>query len=192
LPGVSCAHRDDGRCAVPGTSTFIPATGREGAALAAASFRRSCAPIVKPTGKSRGRKTVRVPLLPETKTLLDEIKDQQDKRWSELAAVAAKKGRPEPPRCLTVLSNTRGKPWTSDGLEKRVIAAKAKIEDSPHLHDARGNFATRLRKAGLKASEIADVLGWEEDRVERLLAVYVDNDEIIMDIARRLGQLTPG
>ena len=38
----------------------------------------------------------------------------------------------------------------------------------------------------LKASEIADRVGWEEERVERLLATYVDQDEIIMGIARRL------
>ena len=55
-----------------------------------------------------------------------------------------------------------------------------------HLHDARGTFATRLRRAGLTAPEIADVLGWEEERVERLLAAYVDRDEIVLALANRI------
>jgi integrase len=146
--------------------------------------------IVMATAKSKGRRNARVPILPETRILLDAIKAQQDARWAQLAAVATKKRRAEPPRALTVLTNTLGRPWTANGLEHQVIDAKAAIADAPTLHDARGTFVTRLRKAGLKASEIADVVGWEEERVERLLATYVDQDEIIMGIARRL-QATP-
>jgi hypothetical protein len=51
-----------------------------------------------------------------------------------------------------------------------VVDAKTTAGIDKHLHDARGTFGTRLRKAGLTAPEIADVLAWEEERVERLLA----------------------
>lgn len=57
-----------------------------------------------------------------------------------------------------------------------------------HLHDARGTFATRLRKAGLSASEIADVMGWEEARVQKLLETYVDRDSVVRSIAERLNR----
>ena len=144
--------------------------------------------IVKPTGKSRGRRTAVVPLLDETQQLLKEIRTQQDRRHAELVASAERKKRPAPPKPLTVLSNTRGKPWSVDGLEHQVIDAKqaATPPIDKHLHDGRGSFATRLRKAGLTAPEIADILAWEEERVERLLATYVDRDSIVRGIAERI------
>jgi integrase len=69
-----------------------------------------------------------------------------------------------------------------------VIDTKSKAGVDKHLHDARGTFGTRLRRAGLSASEIADVLGWEEDRVKRLLAKYVDRASIVMGIAERVHE----
>lgn len=142
--------------------------------------------IVMPTGKSRGRKTIVLPILGELRALLAEIAAQKAARLEELTTQAKKKGRPEPVKALTILTNTRGKPWTADGLETQVIKTKAKAKIEKHLHDARGAFATRLRKAGLKASEIADILGWEEERVERLLATYVDRNDVVMALARRI------
>lgn len=142
--------------------------------------------IVKPTGKSRGRKTAVVPLTQATRTLLDQIREQQAARHRALTATARRKGRAEPPRPLTVLSNTRGRPWTVNGLEHQVIDVKKDAGVEKHLHDARGTFGTLLRRAGLTASEIADVLGWDEERVERLLATYVDMDTIVMGIAQRI------
>jgi hypothetical protein len=59
-----------------------------------------------------------------------------------------------------------------------VIDTKAKTGVDKHLHDACGTLGTPLRRAGLSASEIADVLGWEGDRVEDLIAKYVDREGI--------------
>lgn len=142
--------------------------------------------IVKIAKKSQGRKTVVIPLLEDTKSLLAEIRTQQRARHQELSAKASLKKRAAPPECLTVLSNTRGKPWSLDGLEHQVVDAKAAAGIDKHLHDARGTFATRLRMAGLTAAEIADILGWEEARVQRLLAIYVDRDSIVTAIADRI------
>ena len=144
--------------------------------------------IVKPTGKSRGRRTAVIPLLDETRDLLAEIQTRQTERHAELTATAIRKGRPAPVAPVTVLSNTRGRPWTANGLEHQVIDAKqaAAPPIDKHLHDARGTFATRLRAAGLTAPEIADIVAWDERRVERLLATYVDQDAIVMGIADRL------
>lgn len=148
--------------------------------------------IVKPTLKSRGRRVATILLLPETKALLVEIRRQQDWRHAALSTIAAKKKHQPPPTCLTVLSNTRGKPWSVDGLEHQVIDTKKAAGVDKHLHDARGSFATRLRKAGLTAAEIADVLAWDEKRVERLLAKYVDRDSIVMALAARVARNEAG
>lgn len=109
-------------------------------------------------------KTVTIPLLPETRALLG------------------------PRKAGHVLLSSRGAPWSADGLESLIWRAKQKCGLTLHLHDARGTFATRLRMAGLKASEIADIMGWEEKRVERLLATYVDQSAVVRQLAVRLNK----
>jgi integrase len=144
--------------------------------------------IVRRTGKSRGKRTAMVMILPETRALLEEIRAQQVARHAELAAVAKRKGNPAPASAATVLTNTRGLPWTTDGLEHQVIAVKRAAGLAHlHLHDARGTFITRLRRAGLTASEVAGAVGWDEKRVERLLALYVDQDSIVLALAKRIS-----
>lgn len=151
--------------------------------------------IVKPTSKSRGRKSAVIPMLPETTALLAEIREQQLRRHADLAAAADRKGRPAPVAPLTVLSNTRGRPWKVTGLDSAVQGGKAAASPpiDKHLHDTRGTFATRLRKkARLTASEIAEILGWDEDRAERLLTVYVDRNDIVRSIAERIARNEAG
>lgn len=138
--------------------------------------------------RSGGAKIAIVPILPELRELLEEIRAQQVRRHMEVAERRRKQGKPEPPLPLTVLSTTFCKPWTTDGLEHQVVDTKQLAGVDKHLHDARGTFATRLRKADLSASRIADVMGWEEDRVERLLATYVDMDDIVQNIARHIAK----
>lgn len=146
--------------------------------------------IVVPTGKSRGRKTQTIPFLPELKALLEEIRAHQAQvlqtRTQKYVKGQAGRHRPPPPTPTTVLTSSRGLPWTPAGLEGGIIDVKSALGIDKHLHDGRGTFGTRLRKAGLSASEIADVLGWEEARVERLLRTYVDQDAIVMEIAERI------
>lgn len=145
--------------------------------------------IVLMPNKSRRRrrpKRVTVPLLDETVALLDEIQRQQDRRWKALAEAAKRKGLLEPARPITVLSNTRGRPWTTNGAEHQVVDTKKRAGVDKHLHDCRGSFATRLRLDGATTSEIADILGWEETRVERLLALYVDTDTVVRTFAERI------
>lgn len=120
----------------------------------------------KKTKRATG-KTVTIPIVPELLELLASI------------------GRLGP--TVHVLLNSRGQPWSADGLENRIIKAKTKAGVDKHLHDARGTFATRLREAGLTASEIADVMGWEATRVERILARYVDRERIVKRLAERLA-----
>ena len=104
--------------------------------------------ITKLPGKNRRRrqpKHVIVPLLDETLDLLAEIRRQQDRRWAEVAATAKLRDRLPPPKPTTVLSNTRAKSWSVDGLEHQIVDTKNKAGINKHLHDCRGTFATRLR-----------------------------------------------
>lgn len=141
--------------------------------------------IIRTTGKSRGRKTQVVPLIDETRALLAEIRAQQARRAAELH-IKPRRGQPAPPAPLTVLTNTLGLPWAPGGLSQAVSTAREALSITKHLHDARGTFCTRLRLAKLTAPEIADVVGWSEERVERLLAIYVDRDRIVLELARRI------
>lgn len=86
-----------------------------------------------------------------------------------------------------VLLNSKGKPWTPDGLENRISLAKRASGVKLRLHDARGTFATRLRLAGFRRDDIASALGWEPERVERIMARYVDQDRIVRRMAERLA-----
>lgn len=73
-------------------------------------------------------------------------------------------------------------------MEGAVIDTKALAGVDKHLHDARGTFGTRLRHAGLTGPEIADTLGWEEERVERLLKTYIDQEAIVLALAERISR----
>jgi len=57
-----------------------------------------------------------------------------------------------------------------------------------HFHDLRGTAATNFFRAGLLIREIAEIMGWAEDKVERLIDRYVKRDEILRDRIRRLEQ----
>lgn len=122
--------------------------------------------IEKATSKSGGAAVAVIPLLEETRTLLDEI------------------GRGEGDG--TVLLNARGRPWTPGGLTHQIIDVTSTLGIDRTLHDARGTFATRLRLAGLERDEIADIMGWKRERVDRILTRYVDQELTIRNMAARL------
>ena len=57
-----------------------------------------------------------------------------------------------------------------------------------HFHDLRGTAATKFYLAGLTVREIADIMGWSENKVERLIDRYVKRDELMRDTIRRLDE----
>lgn len=123
--------------------------------------------IEMPTSKGRKRCTVAlIPITSDIRSLINSI----------------------PRRSIKVLTNTRGKPWkcftssTWDKAMKKSGLAKTGL----HFHDLRGTAATNFYRAGLSIREIAEILGWSEDRVERLIDRYVKRDEILKDRIRRI------
>ena len=79
---------------------------------------------------------------------------------------------------VTILSNTRKRPWTSDGFrtEWDKVKRKASIAGLT-FHDLRGTAATRLAKAGCTIPEIATITGHSLKEVEPILdAHYLNRD----------------
>jgi integrase len=90
--------------------------------------------------QSKTGKRVTIPVGGPLKTALD-------------ATIAA--GRPT----TTILSNTRGKPWTEDGFRTSWGKAfdRSGLSNDLHFHDLRGTAATRLALAGCTVPQIAAI-----------------------------------
>lgn len=125
--------------------------------------------IVMNTGKSRGRKQAIIPLYQELRDLLDRI----------------------PRRSTTILTSSTKRPWHKDGLSSSFAAAKKEAwpeGDNLHFHDLRGTAATKFYLAGLSLREIAEIMGWEEDFVERIIKRYVSQTAALEDKIRRMDE----
>lgn len=121
--------------------------------------------IVWRTSK-RGRQVV-VPLTPAAKAVLAII----------------------PKRSTVVLTNTRGKPWSTDGFKTMLRKAKGDAGITGlHFHDLRGTAATRLFIAGSPKRDIATIMGWSEAAVDALLTKYVSGDAVALDLLSRMNQ----
>lgn len=129
--------------------------------------------IVLRTGKSRQRREVIVPLYDELRAVLARI----------------------PKAATTVLVNSQRKPWTADGLKTAIQRAKvaAKWSDKDlHFHDLRGTAATRFYVAGLSERVIAEIMGWEEETVERIIRRYVGRNAATRAVIAQLNQTRKG
>jgi integrase len=101
------------------------------------------------TGKSKGRRTVTIPMTTDLRDLLMII----------------------PKRATTVLTSSDRRPWTGDGLGSswwKLIQEAGLKEKGLRFHDFRGTAATRLYRAQLSLREIAEILGWSEISEEPL------------------------
>jgi integrase len=110
--------------------------------------------IVLPTGKSRGQREAIIPLYDALRAILKAI----------------------PKRGPMILTNARGRPWTRNGFGTAINRAKhaAGLEDrNLHFHDLRGTAATRFYVAGIPERVIAEIMGWEEEHVRKIIRRYV-------------------
>lgn len=137
--------------------------------------------IVWKTGKSRGKTMITIPLLPETKALLERIKARH------AAFMAAQRPNRRKPLPGTVLSNSRWESWKPGGFGSRFNDAKVASGIDRNLHDLRGTFATRCMIAGLTDQEIANILGWETKDVAVIRAKYVSDARVVVAIGERIA-----
>lgn len=117
--------------------------------------------IVITTSKSRHQKEAVIPLHDDLRDLLKRI----------------------PKRSTIVLTNSRDhRPWRgfSSSFTKAMTDAKMADRDL-HFYDLRGTAATRFYLAGLTERVIAEIMGWEEETVSRIIRRYVSRQAAVQD-----------
>ena len=125
--------------------------------------------IVIATGKSKHRRQAIIPLYDNLKHVLAAI----------------------PKRSTTILTNSRNRPWTLDGFGSSFNKAKINAgltSRDLHFHDLRGTAATRFYVAGLPERVIAEIMGWEEEHVGRIIRRYVDRSAATKKVIQLLNE----
>jgi integrase len=98
-----------------------------------------------------------------------------------------------PRRSPIVLTNSKLRPWTRDGFSTVFNKAKIKAgmaDANLHFHDLRGTAATRFYVTGLSERVIAEILGWSEESVAKIIRRYVDRAAATKAIIRQLNRGT--
>lgn len=98
-----------------------------------------------------------------------------------------------PRRATTVLTNAKHRPWTVGGLDAAYRRAKAKAalaDHDLHWHDLRGTFATKVYVAGVPVRAIAEMLGWEEEAVARIIRKYVSTSAAVQEVVAAIEART--
>lgn len=133
--------------------------------------------IKRVTQKSgRRRKRAIIPVTPELRILLDELRH-----------------RARSPGVETVLVNSRGLNWSGDGFSHGFNEVRDALDirhsdgRKKHLHDVRGTYATRLVKLGLSDQEAGDIMGWSAQQVGEIRKIYVEDDTAVQAIINRLS-----
>jgi integrase len=122
------------------------------------------------TSKSKGRREAIVPLHAELRAVLARI----------------------PKRSTTILTNSKGAPWKD--LAGAFVQAKINAGMSDcglHFHDLRGTAATRFYTAGLPERVIAEILGWEEEHVARIIRRYVGRSAATKAVIALIDKVKP-
>ena len=124
--------------------------------------------IVIPTSKSGGAATAFVPLYEELRAVLAAI----------------------PKRAATVLTNEKHRPWKDgvNGTSFRNVRDAVLPGRDLHFHDLRGTAATRFKAAGLDNRDIAELMGWEEATVERIIHRYVGRKAHVDSLIKKLNR----
>jgi integrase len=96
-----------------------------------------------------------------------------------------------PKRSTTILTNSRKRPWTPDGLGSSFNKAKIDAgmnERDLHFNDLRGTAATHFYTAGLSERIIAEIMGWEEEHVAKIIRRYVGRAAATRELIRQLNK----
>ena len=127
--------------------------------------------IVITTGKSRHQREAVIPLYDALREVLARI----------------------PKRSTVILTNRRGIPWTRDGFGSSFNKAKIAVgfsDQDLHFHDLRGTAATKFYLAGLSDRAIAEIMGWSEIQVSRIIQRYVSRTATLKSIIAQLNKGT--
>jgi integrase len=125
------------------------------------------------TGKSKHRREAIIPLYDGLRELLTSI----------------------PKRSTTILTSSRNRPWKRDGFGtafNRAKIAAGLVDRDLHFHDLRGTAATRFYTAGLSERVIAEIMGWEEEYVAKMIRRYVGRSAATKAMIRQLNRAEKG
>lgn len=131
--------------------------------------------LVFTTGKSRGRKRVRVPLFGQAAKIVGDLREVRERCIAEGKVPAAH-----------LLLTPKGTRWKPDSLTQAFVRAAKKANVDRHLHDLRGTAITQFAAAGLSNEEIADIVGWEVSSVSDIRKHYVDPATATEKVIERL------
>ena len=98
-----------------------------------------------------------------------------------------------PRRSEYVLTNEKGYQWRDgvNGTSFRNARDAALPDRDLRFHDLRGTAATRFRIAGLSNREIAEIMGWAEGQVDRIIRRYVGRRAVTNAIIQKLNRAAP-
>ncbi|MEM6554458.1 MAG: tyrosine-type recombinase/integrase [Pseudomonadota bacterium] len=135
--------------------------------------------IIIPTGKSRGRNTAIVPIVPPLRELIEAI----DARRAKLKAAPT-----------TLLFNSYGKPWTADGLASsfyRQRRGSMSGDGLPSIHDLRKTAATNMVLTQQRFPDVitdqvlCDMFGWTLGTLSQMKRIYVSDGAVIAAITEK-------
>jgi integrase len=93
-----------------------------------------------------------------------------------------------PKRSTTIITNSRGHPWKM-GFASSFSRAKAGAGiEGLNFHDLRGTAATRFYNADLSERVIAEIMGWEEHHVAKIIRRYVGRAAATRNIIRQINE----
>ena len=102
----------------------------------------------------------------------------------------AKRAREHPEAGHHDPDHSRGRPWTTNGFGTAFQRAKAHadmVDRNLHFHDLRGTAATRFYTCGLSERVVAEIMGWEEEHVSKIIWRYVGRNAATEAAIRRLN-----
>lgn len=121
--------------------------------------------IVMRTSKSRQKREAIIPLHDELRAVLQRI----------------------PRRSTIVLTNSRSQPWrgfsSSFGPAKTTAFGKGR---DLTFHDLRGTAATKFYLAGISVRTIAEIMGWSEEEVQKIIRRYVSRKAAVEDVILKM------
>lgn len=125
--------------------------------------------IVIRTSKSRFKREAVIPIHDELRAVLDRI----------------------PRRSTIVLTNSDGAPWKGYSSSFSTAIERAKMTDRDlHFHDLRGTAATKFYLAGISIRTIAEIMGWSEEEVEKIIRRYVSRKAAVQDAILKMRART--
>lgn len=134
------------------------------------------------TGKSRGRKTVSVPLMGDAETIVHELRAERELAISEGRVPSA-----------FLLLTQRGTPWRPDSLTQAFVrGANAAGVKGRTFNDLRGTAITRFAIAGISNEQIADIVGWEVANVSNIRKRYVSGAIVAKGVADQVARAEGG